>query len=75
MKNVAGELKEISSSSEDDFVFGKGGFVKNEETEKELIEEFNIVPLNYIERFTENEATIKESECYAPILGAFLRVR
>jgi len=75
MKNVAGELKEISSSSEDDFVFGKGGFVENEETEKELIEEFNIVPLNYIERFTENEVTIKESECYAPILGAFLRVR
>jgi hypothetical protein len=75
LKAVTGELKEISNSPEGDFVFGKGGNVGNEDLENQLVEEFNFVPLNYLERFTGIEVTVEESENYAPILGAFLRVR
>ena len=46
-----------------------------EEPEKQIIEKYNIVPLNYLERFTNEEISVDESENYAPILGTFLRVR
>lgn len=72
---VVAELQEISSSSDKEFVFGKGGNMVDKEPEKQIIEKYNIVPLNYLERFTNEEISVDESENYAPILGTFLRVR